>query len=78
MQLLLTLTRSLPDHTSVQQIILRTDEIQLQGESAAAASLIGLIEASDYFEQVEFRAPLTKNAHDGRERFHLAARLRQP
>ncbi len=78
MQLLLTLTRSLPDHTSVQQIILRTDEIQLQGESAAAASLIGLIEASNYFEQVEFRAPLTKNAHDGRERFHLAARLRQP
>lgn len=77
-QLLLALTRSLPDHTSVHQLVLRADEIQLQGESAAAASIIGLIEDSDYFEQVEFRAPLTRNAHDGRERFHVAARLRQP
>ena len=78
MQLLLALTQALPDHTSLQQLVLGADEIQVQGESAAAASIIGLIEASDYFEQVEFRAPLTKNAHDGKERFHVAARLRQP
>lgn len=78
MQLLLELTRSLPDHTSLQQLVLRADELQVQGESAAAASIIGLIEASEYFEQVEFRAPLTKSGHDGKERFHVAARLRQP
>lgn len=78
MQLLLALTRSLPDHTSVHQLALRADELQVQGESAAAASIIGLIEASDYFEQVEFRAPLTKSGHDGKERFHVAARLQQP
>ena len=78
MQLLLELTRTLPDHTSIQQLVLRADEIQLQGESASAASIIGLIEASKYFEQVEFRAPLTKSEQDGRERFHVAARLREP
>ncbi len=78
MQLLLELTRTLPDHTSVQQLVLRADGLQLQGESAAAASIIGLIEASEYFEQVEFRAPLTKSGHDGKARFHVAARLRQP
>lgn len=78
MQLLLALTRSLPDHTSVQQLVLRAGELQVQGESAAAASIIGLIEASEYFEQVEFRSALTKSGQDGRERFHVAARLRQP
>lgn len=78
MQLLLALTRSLPDHASVQQLALRADELQVQGESAAAATIIGLIEASEYFEQVEFRAPLTKSGYDDRERFHVAARLRQP
>ncbi|MDE0155644.1 MAG: hypothetical protein OXS28_08590 [Gammaproteobacteria bacterium] len=77
-QLLLELTRSLPDHTSVQQLVLRAGEVQVQGESAAAASIIGLIETSEYFEQVEFRSALTKSGQDGRERFHVAARLRQP
>lgn len=78
MQLLLELTRSLPDHTSVEQLVLRADELQVQGESAAAATIIGLIEASEYFEQVEFRSALTKSGNEGKERFHVAARLRQP
>ena len=69
------LTRRLPDNTWIYQLIINKGEIQMQGESETAASVIRLIEESNYFEQVQFRSPVTKNNATRKEQFHLAARI---
>ena len=74
-QLLADLTRRLPDNTWIYQLIVSKGEIQIQGESETAASVIGRIEESDYFEQAQFRSPVTKNNATRKEQFHLAARV---
>ena len=48
------LTRCLPDDTWVTQVIINEGKIQLRGEALAAATVIRLIEQSDYFEKAEF------------------------
>lgn len=69
------LTRRLPDHTWIYQLVINGGEIQLQGESDAATAIIRLLEESDYLEQAQFRSPVTKNAATRKERFHVAARI---
>ena len=74
-RLLQDLTRRLPDHTWIYQLVINEGEIQLQGESEAATSVIRLLEESDYFEQAQFRSSVTKNDATRKERFHVAARI---
>ena len=74
-RLLQDLTLRLPDHTWIYQLVINAGEIQLQGESEAATSVIRLLEESDYFEQAQFRSPVTKNNATRKERFHVAARI---
>lgn len=69
------LTRCLPDDTWITQFTINEGNIQLRGESLAAASVIRQIEQSDYFEKAEFRSPVIKRAGGNKEQFHLAARL---
>lgn len=75
-RLLADLTLRLPDNTWIYQFIISKGEIQIQGESETAASVIGRIEESDYFEQAQFRSPVTTNNATRKEQFHLAARIR--
>ena len=70
------LTRRLPDNTWINRLSIRADEIQLHGESEAAAAVVQLMEESDYFEQTQFRSPVTKNNSTGKDQFHIAAKLR--
>ena len=70
------LTRRLPDNTWINRLSIRADEIQLHGESEAAAAVVQLMEESDYFEQTQFRSPVTKNNSNGKDQFHIAAKLR--
>lgn len=69
------LTRCLPDDTWITQLAINEGKIQLRGESLAAASVIRLVEQSDYFEKAEFRSPVIKSAGGQKEQFHVAARL---
>ena len=69
------LTRCLPDDTWIAQLAINEGDIQLRGEALAAASVIRLIEQSDYFEKAAFRSPVTKSANGQKEQFHVAARL---
>lgn len=69
------LTRCLPDDTWITQFAINEGKIQLRGEALAAASVVRLIEQSDYFEKAEFRSPVIKSAGGQKERFHVAARL---
>ena len=76
LQVIRELTRRLPDDTWISRLSIRSGEIQVHGESGAAAAVVQLIEESDYFEQTQFRSPVTKNSSTGKDQFHIAARLR--
>ena len=73
LQVINEMTRIIPDGTSISQLDIRGDEVQIQGQSPAAASLIGLIQQSPYFENPQFRSPVTQAPRSGMERFHVSA-----
>lgn len=47
--------------------------LQIQGQSPAASSLIGTIEASELFSNVGFVSPVTQDKRSGLERFQITA-----
>lgn len=67
------ISRILPDHTWVARLDLSDNQLQLQGQSQASSSLISVIEASPYFENVSFRSPVVQIAGTDRDRFHVSA-----
>jgi general secretion pathway protein L len=69
------LTKILPDDTWLQVLELRGDEVRLQGESAQATALVGLVEASPMLQGAAFQSPVTRNPVTGAERFNLAAKV---
>jgi len=69
------LTRLLPDHTWLSRFELQRGELSIQGESANASSLIGLLEASPLLQAVSFTSPVTINPRSRKERFSLTARI---
>ncbi len=69
------LTRLLPDDTWLQQLRINRDEVRLTGFSAAASSLIGLIERSDRFTEARFRSSVTPDARTKAERFSISAKI---
>ena len=74
-RLLQELTRRLPDNTWIDRLVIQDGEIQAHGESETAAAVIQLMEESDYFEQAQFRSPVTKNNATGNDQFHVAASI---
>lgn len=69
------LTQILPDDTWIHRLDIKTQELQIQGESATAAALIPLIENSEILRNPRFRSPVTKAPRSETERFHLSAEL---
>ncbi len=69
------LTHLLPDDTWLQQLRINGDEVRLTGFSAAASSLIGLIEGSEHFTAVRFRSSVTRDARTKAERFTISAKI---
>ena len=74
-RILQELTRCLPDDTWLIQLVINEGEIQIRGESLTAAAVLRLIEQSDYFENAEFRSPVTRSTDGQKEQFHVAAHL---
>lgn len=70
------LTRIIPDHTWLAGVQLSGDQLVIQGTSSASSELIEIIEASPYFQDTAFRAPVTKNPRSGLEGFQIATRIR--
>lgn len=52
--------------------------LQIQGQSPAASTLIGILEASDFFSNVSFVSPLTQDKTTGRERFQISMDVEMP
>lgn len=67
------MTKILPDDTWVTRLDVSGSEIQIQGQSRSAASLIGIVESSALFESARFRSPVTQVPQSDVERFHLSA-----
>ncbi len=68
-------TKIIPDDTWLTRLIMKSGELQLQGESSHASSLIQILESSDYFAEVQFRSPVTQNRTTNKDKFHLSAQL---
>lgn len=66
-------TRRLPDDSWLLQLRVRNDRLAMSGYSASTASLIGILESSDLFEDVQFDSPVTRDARVGLDRFTLSA-----
>jgi general secretion pathway protein L len=75
-EFLYELTRLLSDGTWLQQVgLTRNGEVDIRGEASEASALIARLEASPYFQNVQFRSPVTTNAATGRDRFHITAQI---
>jgi len=68
-------TQIIPDDTWLTRFVLKSGELQLQGESSNASSLIQTLESSNYFTDVQFRSPVTQNKISKKDKFHLSARF---
>ncbi len=69
------ITKILPDNTWLTRFVLKSGEIQLQGESSSASSLIQIFDSSSYFDNARFRSPVTQNRLTNKEKFQLSARI---
>jgi general secretion pathway protein L len=67
------ISRVLPDHTWIARLDLKGSELQIQGQSSAASSLIAIIESSPWFEDVRFGSPVVQIAGTQNDRVHIVA-----
>lgn len=76
-ELLVELTRALPDDTWLGFLSLSGRELLIEGSSRSAAALVAPIEASPLFGRVSFRAPVTRDPGSTLERFQLAIEVKE-
>jgi len=74
-ELLNEVTKIIPDDTWLTRLVIKNDELQIQGESSNASSLIQIVESSGRFSGAQFRSPVTQNNVSGKDKFHLSAKL---
>ncbi len=72
---ILEITRLLPDDTWLESFEVKQGRIVIQGQSSSASALIALIEASPVFEKVTFQSPVVQNQGDDFERFIIVAQF---
>jgi general secretion pathway protein L len=76
-------TRILPSHTWVTEFRLseakdkQEQQVAIAGFSAAAPSLVGVVDSSPLFSDAVLTAPVSLDPIEGRERFALQAKVRQ-
>ncbi|MBL1140413.1 MAG: PilN domain-containing protein [Proteobacteria bacterium] len=68
-------TKIIPDDTWLTRFVVKETELQLQGESSNASSLIQTLETSKYFADVQFRSPVIQNKVTQKDKFHLSAKF---
>lgn len=72
-KVLYELTNVLPDDTFLERLTINGDEIQINGESSSATTIIQLLEKSPYFHNAQPRSPVTKDVATNKERFSISA-----
>jgi Tfp pilus assembly protein PilN len=74
-EILAETTRLVPDSDWLQELMVSGSEIQMTGLSAAPDALVAAFERSRLFGHASFRAPVTRDAKSGLERFQIAVGL---
>jgi general secretion pathway protein L len=69
------LSRALPDTAWLTRLEVEQGVVRLAGNAASAAALIGQVEASGHFADVQFAAPTTLGDEAGQESFTITARI---
>jgi len=73
--LLEEITRVMPEDTYLFRFEVRKQAVSLQGSSKSASALISILEQSPYLGNARFASPVTREGKNGRERFHISAKL---
>jgi general secretion pathway protein L len=68
-------TKIIPDDTWLSRFSINNNQLQIQGESSSASALIQSLESSDYFRNVQFKSPVTRNNRTGKDKFNISASL---
>ena len=68
------LTETLPGHTWLQRLHIGSAGVRLEGETGAPSDILARVEASPYFADARFDAPIAPAGGEGRQRFELSAR----
>ncbi|MFZ2450706.1 MAG: PilN domain-containing protein [Methylovulum miyakonense] len=71
------LSRLIKDDTSLAYLQYSDGHLQIQGESPAASTLIGVLETSDLFNNARFVSPVTQNTVSKLERFQITTDVTQ-
>ncbi|MGR8932959.1 MAG: PilN domain-containing protein [Gammaproteobacteria bacterium] len=66
------LTNLLPKDTWLNSFQYAKHKVQIQGLSASASALIGILERSAYFKKVSFISPVIPDRQSGQDRFQIA------
>jgi general secretion pathway protein L len=69
------LSRALPDDTWLNRLEVEQGTVRLAGNASNASALIGQIEASGHFADVQFAAPTTLAEGEVQESFTITARI---
>lgn len=75
LQIIAEISRILPDSTWLSKLDIHATEIQIQGQSSAAATLIQLLESSSLLRNARFRSPVVQVPRTSMERFHISVEL---
>jgi general secretion pathway protein L len=73
---LAAVTDALPDDTYVTELSLRHLDLQLAGQSGAAAPLLAALSANPSLDAVTFAAPVTRDARSHKDLFTIKATIR--
>ncbi|MGR8941133.1 MAG: PilN domain-containing protein, partial [Gammaproteobacteria bacterium] len=65
------LSRLIKDDTWLSYAQYSEGHLQIQGESPAASTLIGILEDSELFANARFVSPVTQDTSTGMERFQI-------
>ena len=76
LEVLLELTRLVPDGTWLSHLNLAGARVRLRGESTNATEVLGALEGSGAFHGASLDGSVTRDARSARERFALSARVR--
>jgi general secretion pathway protein L len=71
--ILTELASTLPAHTWLEQSEVRHNVLTIRGESDSASDLVALLTNLEYFSNVRFSSPTTRNDKTGKDRFKIQA-----
>jgi general secretion pathway protein L len=76
-EILYRLTQALPDHTHLEQLQVKSNEVYIKGFSSEAAKLIPILEAAPWFVRATLRASIAKDKQKNKESFAIRVEVKE-